>query len=63
MHLYLNNHYCSDTHCNYTTGVVSENEQEADEKLTIDGGLNEKKMSKCPQCQQDSLVFLPKNRC
>ena len=58
--LFLNNHYCSNTNCHYTTGITTENEQEADAKLISDGGFNKNKSSSCPQCKQDSLVFLPK---
>jgi len=55
-----NNHYCTNIGCNYTTGIANENEDDADNKLHSDGGMNVKDSTSCPQCNKDSLIFLPK---
>lgn len=54
-----NNHYCTQTGCDYTTGVPSENEVESDAKLLSDGGINQKDKTLCPKCKNDSLIFIP----
>ena len=55
-----NNHYCTHNGCDYTTGITSEVDKEADEKLLLDGGFNQKDKTHCPICKNDSLIFLTK---
>lgn len=60
MNYLKNNHYCSETGCDYTTGVLSEIAETADNKLSSDGGYSRKDKTLCPKCKNDSLIFLSK---
>ena len=51
-----NNYYCSEPGCTYRTNV--ESPKAADEQLINDGGLDVNKKSMCPECKNDSLVFI-----
>lgn len=51
-----NNYYCSNNNCTYQTNA--ESSTDASSELYRDGGSDENKVSSCPTCKNDSLVFL-----
>lgn len=52
------NYFCSSRGCEYRT--TAGNEKETVKQLMEDGGFDIHKVTKCPICQEDSLVYLNK---
>lgn len=52
------NHHCSNSSCDYRTYANDSTGKEAYEQLVADGGFNHFKKTCCPNCKQDSLIFL-----
>lgn|GEM_PF-1020976 len=52
------NYVCINQECGYSTALKLPTEQEADEKLSNDGGYNTKKETRYPKCKSDSLQYL-----
>lgn len=54
----IGNHVCIDAKCGYSTNLVLPSEAEANEKLFLECGLNEKNNTRCPKCKQDTIQYL-----
>lgn len=50
------NYHCSELMCDYRTNKKTS--EEADKQLLQDGGYDINKKTKCPKCENDSLVFI-----
>lgn len=52
----ITNYHCCTEKCGYKT--TADSAEAADRQLVADGGTDAAKTTKCPKCNNDSLVFL-----